>query len=100
MSSIVQDQRPGPGGATGGWRQALRNVWRENWGAATMGYLFILPALALYITFSAYPLIRGVMIAFSPGRHWAGVASCCVEVSCSESITRRTSSKLRPVVIG
>jgi ABC-type sugar transport system permease subunit len=35
---------------------------------ATMGYLFILPALALYITFSAYPLVRGLIIAFSDYR--------------------------------
>lgn len=67
MSSIVQEERAG--GAAGGWRQALRNVWRESWGSATMGYLFILPALLLYVTFSAYPLIRGVMIAFSDYRY-------------------------------
>ncbi len=35
---------------------------------ATMGYLFILPALVLYITFSAYPLVRGLTIAFSDYR--------------------------------
>ena len=40
------------------------------------------------------------MITSSPGCHWAGVATPWLAVSCSESITRRTSSKLRPVVIG
>jgi len=69
MSSIVQDERSGPDGAAAGWRLALRNVWRESWGTATMGYLFILPALLLYATFSVYPLIRGVMIAFSDYRY-------------------------------
>jgi ABC-type sugar transport system permease subunit len=39
-----------------------------RWGAATLGYLFILPAVALYLTFSAYPLVRGLMIAFSDYR--------------------------------
>lgn len=36
---------------------------------ALLGYLFILPAMALYLTFSAYPLIRGFMIAFSDYRY-------------------------------
>jgi len=34
-----------------------------------LGYLFILPAMALYLTFSAYPLVRGLMIAFSDYRY-------------------------------
>jgi ABC-type sugar transport system permease subunit len=42
---------------------------RRYWRLATLGYLFILPAMALYLTFSAYPLIRGVMIAFSDYRY-------------------------------
>ena len=40
------------------------------------------------------------MMARSPGRQFAGVASLRVAVSWSESITRRISSKLRPVLIG
>jgi len=51
------------------WRQALRAVRQESRGHALMGYLFILPALALYLTFSGYPLIRGLMIAFSDYRY-------------------------------
>jgi hypothetical protein len=31
---------------------------------------------------------------------FTGVATLCFAVSCSESIARRTSSKLRPVVMG
>ena len=45
--------------------QPQRARWRPEF---TMGYLFILPALALYITFSAYPLVRGLTIAFSDYR--------------------------------
>src|SRR4051794_14827962 len=40
------------------------------------------------------------MITLSPCCQLTGVATLCFAVSCSESITRRTSSKLRPVVIG
>src|SRR5690348_7700823 len=36
----------------------------------------------------------------SPCFQFTGVATLCLAVSCSESITRSTSSKLRPVVIG
>src|SRR5207244_6132665 len=40
------------------------------------------------------------MITSSPCRQFTGVATLCFAVSCSESITRSTSWKLRPVVIG
>ena len=40
------------------------------------------------------------MITSSPCCQFTGVATLCLAVSCSESITRSTSSKLRPVVIG
>ena len=40
------------------------------------------------------------MITSSPGFQLTGVATFLLAVSWSESITRSTSSKLRPVVIG
>ena len=40
------------------------------------------------------------MITSSPCFQFAGVATLCLAVSWSESMTRSTSSKLRPVVIG
>ena len=40
------------------------------------------------------------MITSSPGFQLTGVATLWAAVSWSESITRRTSSKFRPVVIG
>src|SRR5437773_8041833 len=40
------------------------------------------------------------MITSSPCFQLTGVATLCFAVSCSESMTRSTSSKLRPVVIG
>ena len=40
------------------------------------------------------------MMTSSPCFQSAGVATRCLAVICSESITRRISWKLRPVVIG
>ena len=40
------------------------------------------------------------MITSSPCLQFTGVATRCLAVSCIESITRRISSKFRPVVIG
>jgi hypothetical protein len=42
----------------------------------------------------------GTMITSSPRFQFTGVATWCFAVSCSESITRSTSSKLRPVLAG
>ncbi|MEZ4621700.1 MAG: sugar ABC transporter permease [Caldilineaceae bacterium] len=68
MSNVVDKEL---GGATA-WRArqpARRRARRERMGHALMGYLFILPALALYLIFSGYPLIRGLLIAFSDYRY-------------------------------
>ena len=40
------------------------------------------------------------MMTSSPRFQFTGVATLCLAVNYNESITRRTSSKLRPVVIG
>lgn len=71
MSNVLQSKHEASADTTvmGNWRQALRAVRQESRGHALMGYLFILPALALYLTFSGYPLIRGLMIAFSDYRY-------------------------------
>ena len=56
-------------------QSALSSWWKRARGVAlsrvatAMGFLFILPAMVLYITFSAYPLVRGFMIAFSDYRY-------------------------------
>ena len=67
MSNVVQTGSKPP--AVGVSRSASQRTRSGSWlSGATMGYLFILPALALYITFSAYPLVRGLTIAFSDYR--------------------------------
>ena len=40
------------------------------------------------------------MMTSSPDFQLAGIATLCLAVSCRESMTRSTSSKFRPVVIG
>jgi ABC-type sugar transport system permease subunit len=67
MSNIIQTGGKPP--AIGVSRAASQRTRSGSWlSGATMGYLFILPALVLYITFSAYPLVRGLTIAFSDYR--------------------------------
>jgi ABC-type sugar transport system permease subunit len=67
MTEVVQG---GGKSATAGAKRATHQRKHRQWwfSDATMGYLFILPALALYVTFSAYPLVRGLTIAFSDYR--------------------------------
>jgi len=50
--------------------------------------------------FASSSLTAGTMMTSSPCFQLTGVATRCLSVSCSESITRRISSKLRPVVCG
>ena len=58
-----------------------------------------LPALG-YVSRASSSETEPAMITSSPCCQLAGVATLCFAVSWSESITRSTSSKLRPVVIG
>lgn len=50
------------------WWRALRQTWQEGWGDLT-GYLFVGPAVIVYVVFNAYPLLRGLVIAFSDYRY-------------------------------
>ena len=65
-TSTADEGRPSNAAA---WWQALRQVGQERWGDWVTGYLFIGPAVLLYIVFNAYPLIRGLVIAFSDYRY-------------------------------
>ncbi|NLG51536.1 MAG: sugar ABC transporter permease [Chloroflexi bacterium] len=47
--------------------QSLRNIRHEGWGSVE-GYLFILPLVAMWLLFSGYPYIRGILIAFQDYR--------------------------------
>jgi len=76
----VQDAaRRGSGGraATAGeFVRAVRRATRERWGNP-VGYVFIAPALLLYLIFNVWPILRGLAMAFCdyrflvPGSEWA-----------------------------
>ncbi len=51
------------------WWSAFRGLRHEARGQALAGYLFIGPAVLLYLVFNAYPLLRGIVIAFSDYRY-------------------------------
>ena len=52
------------------------------------------------LLFASSSETEGTMMTSSPGFQLTGVATGCCAVSCMESMTRRTSSKFRPVVMG
>lgn len=56
-------------GNASAWVQALRGLRHEAWGEAVAGYLFVGPAVLLFVVFNAYPVIRGLLIAFSDYRY-------------------------------
>src|ERR1700678_1651158 len=53
-----------------------------------------------YFCFASSSVTAGRMITSSPCFQFTGVATLCLAVSCMESSTRSTSSKLRPVLMG
>ena len=59
-----------------------------------------LPALRILLLGVVVAMTEPAMMTSSPCFQFTGVATLCLAVSCSESMTRSTSSKLRPVVIG
>src|ERR1700730_10356447 len=82
-------RRPGEG-----WRCytfGCGTIRMEGFGAfQPCGYCFL----------ASSSVTEPAMITSSPCFPFTGVATLCVAVSWSESTTRSTSSKLRPVVIG
>lgn len=54
-------------GLLSGFKGAFRNVREEKWGNR-LGYLFIAPAILLFLIFQGYPIIRGLQMAFSDYR--------------------------------
>lgn len=67
MSMVTaENARRGKAGPHG---RVRRQVFHGGRGENLAGYLFIGPALLLYIMFNAYPLLRGVTMAFSDYRY-------------------------------
>lgn len=60
--------------AGGGFGESAQN-WRRAWGAARheawgdlWGYVFIAPAMLLFLVFGAWPVVRGLVMAFQDYR--------------------------------
>ena len=69
MSTITTNSEATGGNQGANWLRALKQLRHERGGESLAGWLFIGPAVILYIIFSAYPLIRGIGIAFSDYRY-------------------------------
>ena len=50
------------------WRAAFRQLGKGDWGDIS-GYLFVLPAVTMFVLFNAWPIIRGLTIAFQDYRY-------------------------------
>ncbi|NJN82489.1 MAG: sugar ABC transporter permease [Caldilineaceae bacterium] len=68
ISALDDISPPEEASITKRWWSSVRSIRGGRKGDLTMGYLFILPALALFVVFQAYPLVRGFTIAFSDYR--------------------------------
>jgi multiple sugar transport system permease protein len=79
MTQRVDDVRnQGAGAVATEMVRELARIRRQRWGNL-WGYLFIAPAVILYLVFQAWPIVRGLFMAFSdyrwivPATHgWAG----------------------------
>ena len=55
------------------WLDDFRLAWmKKNREETLMGYLFILPALLLFLLFGVYPFLRTIVISFT---NWDGIAA-------------------------
>lgn len=69
MSTTTTTANDDQRGHAASWWRALRGLRQERGGDGMAGYLFIAPAVILFVVFNAYPLIRGLVIAFSDYRY-------------------------------
>ena len=68
-SELMATSPSGAAAAASAWWQAVRSLRREAWGESVAGFLFVGPAVVLFLIFNAYPIIRGLVIAFSDYRY-------------------------------
>ncbi len=65
----MAESRPRAAGSAVAWWRAFRQVRHEARGESLAGLLFVGPAVLLFLTFNAYPIVRGLVIAFSDYRY-------------------------------
>src|SRR4051812_15879736 len=76
--SVDEVRSQGAGAVASQFFRELFSLRRQEWGNL-WGYVFIAPAVILYLVFQAWPILRGLFMAFSdyrwiiPETHgWAG----------------------------
>jgi ABC-type sugar transport system permease subunit len=76
--SVDEIREQGAGAVAAQFLRELFSLHRQEWGNL-WGYVFIAPAVILYLIFQAWPIVRGLFMAFSdyrwmiPATHgWAG----------------------------
>lgn len=69
MSTTTTNHEPTSENQGANWLRAVRQLRHERGGESLAGWLFIGPAVILFTIFNAYPLIRGIGIAFSDYRY-------------------------------
>ncbi len=76
--SVDEIREQGAGAVVAQFLRELFSLHRQEWGNL-WGYVFIAPAVILYLIFQAWPIVRGLFMAFSdyrwmiPATHsWAG----------------------------
>ena len=65
--NAVQEMQPDQEGFLAGFQKAFKG-FRQEKGGDPLGYLFIAPAILLFLVFQGYPIIRGMLMAFSDYR--------------------------------
>lgn len=50
------------------WKHAFRTAKHEDWGDL-WGYVFIVPALLMFLVFGMWPIVRGLIMAFQDYRY-------------------------------
>lgn len=66
-NAASSERLPEQEGLIAGLRRAFGSLRRER-GQGHLGYLFIAPAVLLFLVFQGYPIIRGLLMAFSDYR--------------------------------
>jgi len=85
----------------------------RHWARYRAGYLFVLPALALYAVFMIYPFVQSIYLSFTnwngvdPAKHWVGLANYhelvhdhLLWTSLRHNLTWVVIGTLAPMIIG
>lgn len=76
MDQAAQPEAAGRAGTARDFARAVRRIRSERWGNP-LGYVFVAPALIIYLVFNVWPVIRGLAMAVTdyrfliPGSEWA-----------------------------